>query len=583
MPFPSLFQHPAKRLKFLIGGADNILGGLSAVFAPGMVMNRYRRQMVGTMTQHANGKLLFVDDEESILDIVTEYFRLRGYVVVTARNGVEALQIMESERFDCCFTDINMPEMDGLALAEHIRTADNTVPVVVMTGYPSLENTIKTLKNGVVDFLIKPVNLKQMELCVRRVLRERRLFIENIILREEVEGKARLEALNRELQDKLDDLNLLNRIMSEFATPRSSAEVFQKVVDTAVQITHADGARFFVVNEDMPPLEIAASAAAASAPPSAGEGSPELQALEKPEGVCDEGTVPPLLAAKLLAEIHLDRKPLLITENRGIQDLPRSVRSFVGVPLTIRDKVFGVLTAVLERPGTRFNEKDLYYLSFLTNKAAYAVENLALYENIYENLFSTLYAFVKAIEARDPYTEQHSNRVTGIAIAVGKEMGCSPEEIDILNVSGLLHDIGKIGIRDDILLKPGSLTSEEFSVIMDHPAIGARIVGQLGLWGREQVIIRSHHERFDGSGYPDGLKGEAIPQLARILAVADSYDAMASDRAYRRRMEEGRILKIITGASGTQFDPAVVSVFQRLHCAGEITRSSAAFMTNTPV
>ncbi|MCJ7829799.1 MAG: response regulator [Desulfobacterales bacterium] len=546
-------------------------------------MNRYRSQMVGTMTQYANGKLLFVDDEESILDIATEYFRLRGYDVVTARNGVEALQIMETERFDCCFTDINMPEMDGLALAEHIRTFDNTVPVVVMTGYPSLENTIKTLKNGVVDFLIKPVNLKQMELCVRRVLRERRLFIENIILREEVEGKARLEALNRELQDKLDDLNLLNRIMSEFATPRSSAEVFQKVVDTAVEITHADGARFFVVNEGMPPLEIAASAAASSAPPSAGDGSPEPQALEKPEGVCDEGTAPPLLAAKLLAEIHLDRKPLLITENRGIQDLPRSVRSFVGVPLTIRDRVFGVLTAVLERPGTRFNEKDLYYLSFLTNKAAYAVENLALYENIYENLFSTLYAFVKAIEARDPYTEQHSNRVTGIAIAVGKEMGCSAEEIDILNVSGLLHDIGKIGIRDDILLKPGSLTSEEFSVIMDHPEIGARIVGQLGLWGREQVIIRSHHERFDGSGYPDGLKGEAIPQLARILAVADSYDAMASDRAYRKRMEEGRILKIITGASGTQFDPAVVSVFQRLHCAGEITRSSAAFMTNTPV
>jgi response regulator RpfG family c-di-GMP phosphodiesterase len=526
-------------------------------------------------------KILFVDDEESILEIASEYFKHKGYQVITAKNGLEALNILGKEKIDCCFTDINMPEMDGLALAEHIRTADNTIPVVVMTGYPSLENTIKTLKNGVVDFLIKPVNLNQMELCVRRVLRERQLFIENIILREEVEGKARLETLNRELQDKLDDLHLLNRIMSEFTTPRSSAEVFQKVVDTAAEITHADGARFFVVNEGMPPLEIAVSAAAASAPPPAGRKSPECPALETTEGAHDKGSVPPFLPAKLLLEIHRDRKPLLITENRGIQGLPRSVRSFVGVPLNIRDRVFGVLTAVLEQSGTRFNEKDLYYLSFLTNKAAYAVENLALYENIYENLFSTLYAFVKAIEVRDPYTEQHSNRVTGIAIAVGREMGCSAEEIDILNVSGRLHDIGKIGIRDDILLKPGPLTAEEFRIITGHPEIGARIVGQLGLWGREQVIIRSHHERFDGSGYPEGLKGEAIPPLARILAVADSYDAMASDRAYRKRMEEGKILKIIVGAAGTQFDPAVVSVFQRLHSAGEITKSSAAFMTNT--
>jgi DNA-binding NtrC family response regulator len=109
--------------------------------------------------QHHKETLLFVDDEENILDIASEYFEFKGFQVLTARNGREAVRVLETERVDCCFTDINMPEMDGLALAEHIHHTDNTIPVIVMTGYPSLDNTIATLKNGVVDFLIKPVNL----------------------------------------------------------------------------------------------------------------------------------------------------------------------------------------------------------------------------------------------------------------------------------------------------------------------------------------------------------------------------------------------------------------------------------------
>ena len=127
--------------------------------------------------------VLFVDDEESILEIATEYFSEKGYDVITANNGRQAVKILNTEQIDCCFTDINMPEMDGLEFAEEMRKIDNTIPIIVMTGYPSLENTIKTLQNGVVDFLIKPVNLNQMEVCLTRVLRERTLFVENVILK----------------------------------------------------------------------------------------------------------------------------------------------------------------------------------------------------------------------------------------------------------------------------------------------------------------------------------------------------------------------------------------------------------------
>src|SRR5210317_1341664 len=160
--------------------------------------------------------ILFVDDEESILSVSAEYFQRKGYQTLTARTGPEALKILAGETIDCCFTDINMPDMNGIELAERIRTHDNTMPVIVMTGYPSLETAIQTIKNGVVDFLIKPVNLKQMELCMRRVLRQRALFVENVMLKQEVKGKERLEKLNQELTYKVEELHILNKIMSSF-------------------------------------------------------------------------------------------------------------------------------------------------------------------------------------------------------------------------------------------------------------------------------------------------------------------------------------------------------------------------------
>ena len=207
-----------------------------------------------------NKRILFVDDEENILSIAHEYFRQKGYQVVTAKNGLEAAEILDTERIDCCFTDINMPEMDGLELAEHIRMQDNTIPVVVMTGYPSMENTIKTLKNGVVDFLIKPVSLNQMELCLQRVLREQQLYVENILLKREVEGKERLEKLNTELLEKVEELNILNKIMSDFTTISTSQNLFKRVTDLALEITHANESRFCVINETVQrPFEIAAA------------------------------------------------------------------------------------------------------------------------------------------------------------------------------------------------------------------------------------------------------------------------------------------------------------------------------------
>jgi putative nucleotidyltransferase with HDIG domain len=512
-------------------------------------------------TDNTKETLLFVDDEESILEVASEFFNAKGYHILTAKNGRIATDIIAGQKIDCCFTDINMPEMDGLELAEHIRMVDNTIPVIIMTGYPSLDNTIRTLKNGVVDFLIKPVNLNQLEICVKRVLRERQLFIKNIFLTKEVEGKQRIEHLNRELTYKVEELNTLNRIMTDFSTFGSSFDLFKRVVDLSTELTHADEACFYVINEAIQqPVEVARSVAG-------GNGGLQIQAdcsTRTDAGRCSPG----LDINQLILDNCDEDKPLLIHENSHVQGLPEAIRSLMLVPLNIRRKVFGVLAVSVRNGTVRFSEKDLYYMSFMTNKAAFAIENIALYENIYENLLATLYAVVGAIEARDPYTEQHSNRVTRIAMALCQAMGGSQEEQDILNVAAQLHDIGKIGIRDDILLKPGSLTEEEFCIIKEHPVIGAKIVERLGLWDREKNIIRCHHERFDGKGYPDGLAGEAIPMLGRILSVADVYDAIASDRAYRKRMDEDKILHIMYSGSGSQFDAGVIDTFRSLYGQG---------------
>ncbi|MFA6010300.1 MAG: HD domain-containing phosphohydrolase [Desulfobacteraceae bacterium] len=494
------------------------------------------------MTQQKT-TILFVDDEESILEVASEYFTQKNYHVITAGNGREALDVLSKNDVDCCFTDINMPGMDGLELAEHIREKDMTIPVIVMTGYPSLENTINTLKNGVVDFLIKPVNLDQMELCVRRVLRQRQVFVDNILLKKELASKQRIEALNKELMVKVDELSHLNKIMNDFEQVNSSRELFSRIVELTREVTHADDARLYII--------------------SSSQETPFLVNFSSKKSY--EGQNVGICLEKLVAEIVEDGIPLLITDcTGGKRDLPEWIVSAMVVPLKIRDKVFGVVTAFVEEGAYRFSEKDLYYLSFMAQKAADTAENIALYETISENLFSTLRAFVKAVEARDAYTKEHSNRVAEMAVAIGREMGCSEDELNLLNFAGRLHDIGKIGIRDNILLKPGRLTDEEFEIIKEHPAIGAMIVSQLGLWDRETQIIRHHHERFDGSGYPDKLKGVAIPFLSRIMSVADAYDAMASDRAYRKKLELEKVMSIIKEGSGAQFDPRVVGAFVRM-------------------
>lgn len=178
-------------------------------------------------------------------------------------------------------------------------------------------------------------------------------------------------------------------------------------------------------------------------------------------------------------------------------------------------------------------------------------------------LFQTVQALVAAIEAKDPYTAGHSQKVAQIAVQFATALQLNATDIFVLRLAGLMHDVGKIGIPENILLEPGQLDEPSWEIMKQHPVIGAEIVGQITDLGYVARVVRSHHERWDGNGYPDGLKGEAIPYLSRILYIADAYDALTADRAYRKGMSDDQAMRVIRKQAGTHFDTDLVRVMEQ--------------------
>jgi putative nucleotidyltransferase with HDIG domain len=189
--------------------------------------------------------------------------------------------------------------------------------------------------------------------------------------------------------------------------------------------------------------------------------------------------------------------------------------------------------------------------------------NITLYQEQAEFFASVVRALTSAIDAKDPYTCGHSDRVARLSVCLARRLGCSSDDLDTIYLSGLLHDIGKIGIDDNVLRKPGALTEAEFEHIKTHPALGYKILDGIKELDKVLPVVLHHHEAWDGRGYPAGLKGEECPLLARIVAVADSIDAMSSDRPYRKGMPDEKLDQILREGAGRQWDAQVINaVFQ---------------------
>jgi putative nucleotidyltransferase with HDIG domain len=240
----------------------------------------------------------------------------------------------------------------------------------------------------------------------------------------------------------------------------------------------------------------------------------------------------------------------------------RGMKSFFLLPLVIQGKALGVISL-----GHSFlpalSDEDIFHTRQIADQVAVALSNAGLVQELEDLHLGTLTALARAIDAKSAWTSGHSERVTQLAMRIGRVCGLSPRDLETLHRGGMLHDIGKIGVPAGILDKPGKLTTEEFQLMREHVRIGARILEPIP--GFEQIIpiVLQHHEWFDGSGYPDGLAGENINLLARIFALADCYDALTSDRPYRRALDHERVMEMIETETGTHFDPKVVRALPR--------------------
>jgi len=239
------------------------------------------------------------------------------------------------------------------------------------------------------------------------------------------------------------------------------------------------------------------------------------------------------------------------------------VKSWIGAPLIVRGECIGVLT-VDGYTAKQFTPADAQLVSSFAIHAGIALENARLFEEAQDAYMQTVSALASAIDVRDSYTSGHSQRLAELAVETGKQLGCSPEQLVDIRWGALLHDIGKIGVPDSILRKPGTLEPNELEIMRQHPEIGARIVEPVRNLAGVAPIIRAHQEWYDGAGYPDGLKGEGIPKIARIISVADAYIAMTDERVYRKALSHDQAMEEIKRCSGTQFDPEAAAALLKI-------------------
>jgi response regulator RpfG family c-di-GMP phosphodiesterase len=477
-------------------------------------------------------RILIVDDDPLVRDVLSAIFSHSGsYQAELACNGNDGLKKIREADFDVVFTDITMPEINGIDFMKSAFKINPSLPVVVITGNATLENAINAMREGAKDFITKPFNVSTVTSVANRLIGERRL------LKKIDEGGNRdsfIGRLNSELFKRLQEISVLQSVSAELDSLHSNKEIYGKVVELVSRLLMVREVSFGIIENGTLKIRTAVGVTARDIP----------------------------LAGSLFEYVAATGRHYLSTfgEINPHTGGPL-MTSFFAIPLTINNEVFGILSLANKADGTAFTDDEISLALTFAKKTAQRIENNALYEVFYNNLINTLKSLVNSIEARDSYTKKHSERVTNYALRIAKTMDLPAEDRDALGFGGYLHDIGKIGVRDTILLKPEKLTPDERSEINLHPVIGGNIIKPLQFFPKERELILHHHERFNGGGYPDGLSGADIPVTARILAVADAYDAMTSTRPYKgARTHEHAASELLRNAD-TQFDGKIVRAF----------------------
>ncbi len=354
-----------------------------------------------------------------------------------------------------------------------------------------------------------------------------------------------IENKNIQLERIIDRLKMLNRISIAMASLKDSDEILKMIVDKAVGIMKAKIGSLMVIDEKSNELVIKYAIGLDEETVR----NTRVRIGEQVAGWVAEKGVP-----LLVEDVERD-------ERFRLKNNPKyETKSLLSVPVFIKDKVIGVLNVNNKKDGGVFTQDELELLVTLAGQTGVALENSKLYKELQKSYFETIRALVNAIEAKDKYTKGHSEKVTQVALLIAEKLGLSDREKNILKHAAVLHDIGKIGIDLHILQKKGKLTPEERAIIEEHPLIGEHILEPIEFLKEVREIIHQHHERVDGKGYPNGIKGDNLSLLSKILTIADAYEAMSSDRPYRKAKSKAEIIEELRAHKGTQFDPMLVDL-----------------------
>jgi response regulator RpfG family c-di-GMP phosphodiesterase len=487
-----------------------------------------------------SARILVVDDEKVIREILAEFLTLEGYVVRSVEDGEKALTELRMRPYDLVISDLKMPRVSGLQLLEKITEENINVLTVIMTGFGTVETAIEAMKKGAYDYILKPFKVEEVIHVVQRGLYRQQLQAENIRLR---------EALT------------IYKVSEAIAISHDVDHILDVILRAAIDEADADVATLHMRDAK------------------SGRYDERVKKVNDSHGA----SLPSLLPTPefaLLLEQFSHAQPVVAHGLRAARFFGEAIShehlvSFVSVPLQVAGTVVGVLNVFSFTRGKKFDEGHRKMLSVLASRAATAIDNARLYDDLRrtnddlrkanlsleDNFQQTVAGFAQALEESDLYTRGHSERVAMYAEIIARGLRLADDEIRRVVQAGVMHDIGKIGIRYDMLNKPGKLTPEEVRVFRTHPEKGKRILEPVpcmhglidGCW--------CHHEWFDGRGYPRGLSGQSIPLVGRIVAIADAYDAMTSDRAYRRALPHNVAVGEIERCAGTQFDPELAELF----------------------
>lgn len=476
------------------------------------------------MTDTPVARLLVVDDEESIREVLVDFLTMEGYHVSTVSNGKDAISSLQKNDFDAVLLDLKMPGMDGLELLGHIKRIAPRAFSIMMTGFGTVQTAIDAMKNGAFDYILKPFKVQDVIRLVERGLAQQSLEAENIQLREALK---------------------LYTVSEEMTATLMPERIYDLLIDTAREEMGADALALWTNQPDGFRCERRWM-----------RSDLDEVHVNIVNGV-DVGALEEALDLDVSGIFHNGEA------RKFIPKAGQNLVSIMGVPLRAKNQTIGVFVGFAFEENRRFTEGRRKMLAVLCGRASAAIENAKLYQNLQTTFKETIQAFANLLEDKDPYTRGHSERVSKYARMIAEGLDLPDSEVELIADTALLHDIGKLGIRYEDLNKAEPLTEGEYEMFKSHTTRGRWILEPIKFLHDLIPGVYTHHERWDGKGYPRGLAGLEIPLHGRILAIADTYDAMTSHRAYRRALPHDVAIREIQAFAGRQFDPSLVEVFVR--------------------